>query len=84
MEDQASILNEVKRLTFKITPRIWLGIKFLSMYPKIRQGEMLNIKEGHVNLDEKWILFPDPKEGIAKFIHLLDEHAELIKEYRDT
>ncbi|CCK79426.1 uncharacterized protein TOL2_C12630 [Desulfobacula toluolica Tol2] len=31
---------------------------------------------------EKWILFPDTKEGIPKFIHLLPEHADLIREIR--
>ena len=82
MEDQADILDEVKRLTYHINPRLWLGIKLLSMYPKVRPGEMLDVKEGHINLAEKWILFPDPKEGIPKFIHLLDEHVELIREIR--
>ncbi|MCG8634909.1 MAG: hypothetical protein MI863_13830 [Desulfobacterales bacterium] len=82
MEDQAAILEEVRRLTFDANPRIWLGIKLLSMYPKVRPGEMMNVLEGHINLDEKWILFPDPKEGIPKFIHLLDEHAQLIREIR--
>ena len=82
MEDQALILDEIKRLTFHINPRIWLGIKLLSMYPKVRPGEMLKVKEDHINLNEKWIVFPDPKEGVPKFIHLLDEHVRLIKKIR--
>lgn len=82
MDDQAAILDEVKRLTFDINPRLWLGIKLLSMYPKVRPGEMLNVKEGHINLRENWILFPDPKEGKPKFIHLLPEHSDLINKIR--
>lgn len=82
MEDQAAILDEVKRLTFSASPRIWLGIKLLTLSPKVRPGEMLDVKEGHINLKENWILFPDPKEGIPKFIHLLPEHAGLIREVR--
>ena len=82
MDDQATILDEVKRLTFDINPRLWLGIKLLSMYPKVRPAEMLDVKEGHINLKENWILFPDPKEGVPKFIHLLPEHSELIREIR--
>lgn len=82
MDTQAAILKEVKRLTFDINPRLWLGIKLLSMYPKVRPGEMLDVKEGHINLRENWILFPDPKEGEPKFIYLLPEHSDLIKEIR--
>ncbi len=82
MEQQAAILDEIKRLTFDINPRLWLGIKLLSMYPKVRPGEMLNVKEGHINLNEHWILFPDPKEGVPKFIHLLPEYSEMIREIR--
>ena len=82
MEDQAAILDEVKRLTFERSPRIWLGIKLLSMFPKVRPGEMLNVKEGHINLQENWILFPQPKERKPKFIILLPEHTELIKQIR--
>lgn len=44
-----------------------------------RPGEMIRVKEGHINLDEKWIVFPDPKERVPKFIPLLPEHAELIQ-----
>jgi len=82
MTTQAAILDEVKRLTYRDNPRIWLGIKLLSMYPKVRPGEMIKVKEGHINLDEKWIVFPDPKERVPKFIHLLPEHADLIRNVR--
>lgn len=82
MEDQAAILDEIKRQTYHINPRIWLGIKLLSMYPKVRPGEMRDVKEGHINLKEQWMVFPDPKEGRPKFIHLLPEHADLIREVR--
>ena len=82
MEDQAAILDEIYKLTFHVNPRIWLGIKLLSIYPKVRPGELLNVKEGHINLQENWIVFPDPKEGTPKFIHLLPEHSDLIREIR--
>ncbi|MFO7884026.1 MAG: hypothetical protein R6U68_04320 [Desulfobacteraceae bacterium] len=82
MKDQRAILDEVKRLTWDFNPRIWLGIELLATYPKVRPGEMLNVKEGHINLNERWIVFPAPKEKTPKFIHLLPEHAEMIREIR--
>lgn len=82
IEDPQAILAEVKRISWDYNPRIWLGIKLLSIYPRVRPGEMLNVKEGHINLKENWIVFPHPKEKEPKFIHLLPEHAELIKEIR--
>jgi integrase len=82
MEDQGAVLDEIKQLSYHINPRTWLGIKLLSIYPKVRPGEMLNVKEGHINLQENWILFPDPKEGIPKFIHLLPEHSDMIRKIR--
>ncbi len=83
VEDQQTIIDEVKRISWKHNPRIWLGIKLLSLYPRVRPGEMLNVKEGHINLTDNWIVFPQPKEREPKYIHLLPEHAALIKEIRD-
>jgi hypothetical protein len=40
---------------------------------------MLNVKEGHINLKDGWIVFPQPKEREPKFIHLLPELSELIE-----
>lgn len=78
VETQQAIINEIRRLTWDINPRIYLGIKLLSLYPKIPPGEMRNVQEGHINLKERWIVFPQPKEKKPKFIHLLPEHCELI------
>lgn len=52
-------------------------------YPRVRPGELLNVKEGHINLSGNWIVFPQPKEREPKYIHLLPEHAALIIEIRD-
>jgi integrase len=84
IDDQQAIIEEVKRISWQHNPRIWLGIKLLSIYPRVRPGELLNVKEGHINLTENWIVFPHPKEKEPKFIHLLPEHAALIKEIRNV
>jgi len=83
IETQQKIVDEVYRISYDINPRIWLGIKLLTLYPKVRPGEMRNIQEGHINLSEGWIVFPNPKEKEPKFIHLLPEHTELIKSIRE-
>lgn len=79
MEVQKKIIDEVWRITKDENPRIWLGIKLLSMFPKIRPGEMRDVQEGHINLQEQWIAIPDPKEGGSKFIHLADEDTQMIE-----
>lgn len=82
MEDQSAIIEEVKRISWDENPRIWLGIWLMSWYPKVRPGEMINILEGHINLSDKWIVFPQPKEREPKFIHLLPEHVAVVEEIR--
>ena len=55
----------------------------MSWYPKVRPGEMRDIQESHINLKDKWIVFPDPKEEEPKFVNLLPEHVEVIQEIKN-
>ena len=80
--DQVDLLDEVKRITWQINPRIWLGIRLMAWYPKVRPGEMRDVLEGHINLNDGWIVFPKPKEQTPKYIVLLPEHIDLIREIR--
>jgi hypothetical protein len=43
IDDQQAILAEVKRISWDNNPRIWLGIKLLSLYPRVRPGELLAV-----------------------------------------
>ena len=82
MEDQSKILDEIWKITEKINSRIWLGIKLLTLFPKVRPGELRDIKEKHINLSDQWIFFPDPKEGDkGKFIHLAPEDCQMIDSF---
>ncbi|MCG8638362.1 MAG: hypothetical protein MI862_01440 [Desulfobacterales bacterium] len=81
--DQIDILDEVKKITWPTNPRIWLGIRLMAWYPKVRPGEMVNVLEGHINLHDGWIVFPQPKEREPKYIVLLPEHVEIIQNIRD-
>ncbi len=78
-ETQEKIVDEVKRLSYSINPKIWLGIKFLTTYVKIRPGELINIKDEHINLESGFIVIPHPKEKKPKFVYLLNEDIELIR-----
>jgi len=79
---QFEILEEVKRIC--PDARVYLGIKWLCTYVKIRPKEMLSLKEGDINLDTRYLVFPDPaqtKEGKWKEVPLVDEDVEILKSF---
>lgn len=79
---QFEILEEVKRIC--PDQRVYLGIKWLATYVKIRPIEMLSLKEGDINLDTRYLVFPDPqqtKEGKWKEVPLVDEDVEILKTF---
>jgi integrase len=79
IETQAEIIEEVKRISYDFNPKIWLGIKLLSTYIKIRPGEMRNVLEKHIRLDAGFIVIPHPKEKKPKYAYLDAEDINLIK-----
>ena len=80
-ETQQAIIDEIKRISFSINPRIWLGIKWLSTYIAIRPNELLSIKEEHIERRSGLILIPHPKEKRPKIVPLIDEDMELLKSF---
>ena len=66
IEIQQAIIDEVKRISWEVDPKIWLGIKLLATYIKIRPGEMRNVRERDINLESGFIHIPHPKEGSKK------------------
>lgn len=77
-ETQQQIIDEVYTISKDINVKIWLGIKFLSIYFNVRPKELINIKEKHIDLQQGEILIPDPKEKKPKHIFLLDEDVDLL------
>ena len=61
-DTQESILEKIYVLSFHINPKIWLGIKWLCTYISIRPGEMIKLKEKHIDLGNGYLIIPDPKE----------------------
>jgi integrase len=78
-ETQQDIIEEVHRISHHINPKTWMGIKFLSTYFNLRPGELLNIKEGDIDLRQEEILIPHPKEKRPKKVYLLPEDVKLLR-----
>jgi len=79
IEDQQAIIEEVKRISYHINPKIWIGIKWLATYISIRPGEIIKLDEKHINVDGLFVI-PDNKEKDPKLIPMTDEDIELYQE----
>jgi len=78
-ETQRAIIQEVKRISFDINPKIWLGIKWLATYISVRPFELVNIQEKHIDLKNGLVFIPHPKEKKPKIIPLIDEDLKILK-----
>ncbi|HDS05781.1 MAG TPA: hypothetical protein ENN95_01945 [Deltaproteobacteria bacterium] len=80
-EAQYAILQEVKRISYHSNPKIYLGIKWLCTYIKVRPGEMIALKEADINLSTGHLYFPAPKENQWKAVALVPEDIEILKTF---
>jgi len=78
LEIQDAIIEEVKRISYSKNPRIWIGIKWLATYIAIRPGEMVNLKEKHINVNGMLVI-PHPKEKKPKLVPMLEEDIALYR-----
>jgi integrase len=78
---QQAIIAQVCDLSGHIDPKIWIGIRWLSVYIGVRPGELLSLKEGYINRREGFLIFPHPKEKRPKIIFLLDEDREILARF---
>lgn len=78
-ETQIAIIEEVKRIC--PNPKVYLGIKWLSTYISIRPAEMINLRESEIDLANKYLYFPHPKEKKFKTVPILTEDIDLIKSF---
>lgn len=78
---QILILDELKKISWEINPKIWLGIKWLCTYISIRPNELRHIKEGDIDLKQGFIFIPHPKEKRPKFVPLINEDIEFLKTF---
>ena len=78
---QFEILDEVWNISHHKDKKIWFAIKMMITYINCRPGEIENIKEKYIDLKQKRILIPNPKEKEPKYIYLLDEDVEIIRSF---
>lgn len=79
---QTAILGEIYRLTWDINPRVYTGCLFLSTYFNTRPGELIKIKEGDIDYNMCRIFIKETKTGESKYIYLLPEDVDLLKEIK--
>lgn len=81
IETQQKILNEIKRITYHINPKVWFGINMLSKNIEVRPGEIRTILELEINTKNGLITIPGErtKDGKSKCIYLDDEDIEFLE-----
>ncbi|MBU0730208.1 MAG: tyrosine-type recombinase/integrase [Proteobacteria bacterium] len=80
-DTQEALIDEVKKLTIHINPKIWLGIKWLATYIAIRPGELVKMKEKDVNTKLGVFFVRHTKEGKEKLVPILSEDKEIIENF---
>lgn len=78
-EVQEQIIEEVKRISYHINPKIWFGIFLLACFPRVRPGELRLVKEGDIDINLGIIWIRHTKEGKEKKIFLLEEDIKFVK-----
>jgi len=73
---QQAIMDEVRRQTFRLNPKIALGVEILATYTNIRPQDLLRLNEADIDLGNSVLTFWNPtkvKHGF-KTVRLLPEH----------
>ena len=78
-QTQERIIDEVYKLAEPVNIKIYIGVKFLSTYFNCRPGELLQIRERDIDLEQGRILITDTKERDPKYLYLINEDIELLK-----
>ena len=81
-ETQAEILEEIRRISWHVNPKIYIGCLWLATYVNVRPGELLRVKEEDIDLANGIITVKHNKvPSQYKRIYLLPEDVELIKSF---
>jgi integrase len=80
-ETQAAILEEIKRITYHINPKIWIAAKWLSTYIMVRPIEFMNVQEEDFDLSLGIVNIRHNKEQKSKIVPLLKEDIEIVKSF---
>ncbi len=77
-DTQIRIIEEIKRIS---SVKTWLGVKWLATYINVRPAEMRSLKEGHIDLENGYLLFPHPKEDRYKTAPLIPGDVEILQSF---
>jgi integrase len=80
-DTQRAIIEEVKRIA---PARVYLGIKWLATYFSVRPAEMINLKEGEIDIGNGYLYFPHPKERSFKSVPILPEDTEILRNFKQA
>jgi integrase len=78
---QHLILEEIKRISYHINPKVYVGCLWLSTYPSIRPIELLHIAEGDFNFDPPQVNIRYNKEAKPKVVPMLQEDIEAVRSF---
>jgi integrase len=88
IQEREEIIEELKKQTYDLAPKVWLAIDMLCSYNKLRPMDLWNLKEGDIDLEFGVITIWRPtktkKLKRPKVIRerLLDYHLEEIKKVK--
>ncbi|MGD8387353.1 MAG: hypothetical protein PVG49_09425, partial [Desulfobacteraceae bacterium] len=79
-ETQAAILEEVRRISWDINPRIYIGILWLATYPNVRPLELIHVREEDIDLENGLVVITHNKvPNQYKRLYLLEEDVALVR-----
>ena len=78
-ETQTAILAQIRKETYVKNPKVWLAVRWLSVYIALRPEELRNVRERDIDLDRGTLLIPHPKERRPKIIPLLPEDLAMVE-----
>jgi integrase len=80
-EQQDAILDQIRKDTWEVNPKLWLAADLLRTYTSLRPGDLWKLTEGDIDTEAGLItiLHPTKSKNRSKTVWLLPEHVETIK-----
>ena len=76
---QEKILHEIYQMTYQQNIKIWIGVKWLCTYISLRPLDLINLKEGDIDLKREYLIIPHPsKSNRPKLVPLIAEDIEIL------
>jgi len=83
-ESQAQIIDEIRRISYHINPKIWFGTDLLATYTNLRPQDLLRITEADVDTEYGvlTVRFPTKAKNKRKTVRLVPEHLQELRALR--